>query len=758
MNRRRFLKNGAAATGIAISEGALHPMVAMTGSSPRGDSTQDEKPVVIENADFRLVISGNGIPRSLIHKATRQECLAQGTEVPMFTITQYRIYDNILQLTHPVREASFAAKAVRREGDRLIVSFPFLGYEAAVGLKITDAYVGFSMQKLEYKGVTQVQQTPATPIDESLFIQLPLRRRKNFGEWLNVMWDEDVAVNVLATDPYAKIDAKPYADYYLFQAGTVNEVRLEGVGAALITTATGNLLDRIAKVEEDFDLPRGVESRRCKEYRTSYYEIVAGGPDDIDEHVAFAQKGGLRAIQIYNRAFAKTVGHLPWRPEYPNGIEDLKLVVRKISDAGILPGVHIHYNKASKEDAYVTPKPDPRLNVRLNFTLLDALDAVSTKITIAENPRLCTMDDERRFLRIQNELIEYANFTTDPPYQFSGCKRGALGTQPEMHEEGSGVGLLDVDTWPIFVRFKQNTTIQQEVALRWQKIYGEAGFKFLYFDGAEDVPPPYWFEVSRAQWVVYNRLEPKPLFAEGAVWSHFSWHMLSRGNAFDVFEPEVMKAATRQFPAAEAARMAKDFTSINFGWIGYWAPGKETIGTQPDMLEYVTSRAAGWDCPISLNGELDQMRAHPRTPDNLAVLKRWEDVRAKNWLTSTQKKALRHPDQEHILLVNEAGDFELVPYSQVEKVAGGDQRARAFAFDRARKAYVVYWHTSGEGALEVPLPSSRVRLMKELGKEMPVTSTRDGVRLPLADRLYVECAGLSRNELTNAFQKARILS
>jgi len=53
-----------------------------------------------------------------------------------------------------------------------------------------------------------------------------------------------------------------------------------------------------------------------------------------------------------------------------------------------------------------------------------------------------------------------------------------------------------------------------------------------------------------------------------------------------------MKAATRAYPAAEIQRVAKDFTSINFGWIGYWAPSKETIGTQPDMIEYTTSRAA----------------------------------------------------------------------------------------------------------------------------------------------------------------------
>ena len=44
--------------------------------------------------------------------------------------------------------------------------------------------------------------------------------------------------------------------------------------------------------------------------------------------------------------------------------------------------------------------------------------------------------------------------------------------------------------------FDQRTSIQKEVAARLGEIYSKAGFEFAYFDGAEDVPPPYWFTVS----------------------------------------------------------------------------------------------------------------------------------------------------------------------------------------------------------------------------------------------------------------------
>jgi hypothetical protein len=55
--------------------------------------------------------------------------------------------------------------------------------------------------------------------------------------------------------------------------------------------------------------------------------------------------------------------------------------------------------------------------------------------------------------------------------------------------------------------FDQRTTIREEVAQRLAGIYAEAGFDYAYFDGAEDVPPPYWFNVSWAQWLTRAQKE-----------------------------------------------------------------------------------------------------------------------------------------------------------------------------------------------------------------------------------------------------------
>jgi hypothetical protein len=778
-DRREFLKTAGILSLASWSKAlpAEHRNGDAGGTSSSASSnvaTQAEADsVVLENGEMRLVIGAHGAARSLVHKGSGQECLAEGVDVAMFNLTQYRPYLNEVQLAYPAKVTHFPADQVRREGDNLVVYFPLLGYEATIGLKITDAYIAFRLEKLAYVGFREpyVERT-GTPIDETLFVQLPVRNRKNFGEWLNVMWDEGVAVNVLATDPHTRIDAAACSGYRLFQAGTVADVQLESAGAALITTEPKHLLDRIDRVEVDFNLPRGAESRRRKEYRSSYYEVLKMTPKDADQHIHFAKMGGFRLMQIYHPAFTDSLGHFPWRPEYPGKIADLQQITAKINKEGMIPGFHVLYTMTTVNDSYVTPIPDSRLSLRRSFTLAESIDATATTITIEENPRIFNIGGNKRIvsdggapfhdqqkvqtLRIQNELIHYDTYTSNPPYRFEGCVRGAFGTRPATHEMSSRVGLLDMYS-PTMVRYSQDTSIQAEVAARLQAIYEQAGFKFMYFDGAEDVPAPFWYTVSRAQLILQNGLKPPPLFAEGACKSHFSWHMLTRANAFDIFKPEVVKAATRAYCVEEIKRVVNDFSSIDFGWLGYWAPTKESTGTQPDMLEYVTSVAAAWNCTIALFGDLPALEAHPRTADNLEVIRRWEEVRAQAWLTEDQKISLRNVEQEHTLLIDENGKFVLLPYEQIQNVAGAAMPGRAFLFGRNGNVWAVYWHTSGQGFLDLPLAAKQVTLMKELGKALVVKGDGNHTKLPLGDRRYLEFHGLTRQQVTAAFQDARIL-
>lgn len=693
--------------------------------------------IVIENAEMRLVLGSNGRAISLKHKPTGQECLEKGTDTPVFALTEYRPYDNELFLTYPAKSRTFAADSIRRSGNELKVGFEQIAYTATIALNITDDYIGFTLKSLDYQ-IEAFGIKRRTEIDEFTLLQLPIKKRKYFGEWLNVVWDNQVAVNVLATDPYAKIDAFQNKKHYLLYAGMESKVKLMGVGAALITTDKDQLLNRIDRLEKDYQLPLGVESRRNEAYKYSYYELRNVTTANIDEHITYAKQGGFKTIVIYYPDFAKSMGHFPWRKEYPNGMADLQTITRKIKEAGMIPGFHIHYNKAAKDDPYVSPVPDARLNLIRRFTLSDSIDNNSTTLTVEENPEGCTKENGRRFLKLGNELVTYTDYTTTPPYQFTGCRRGELGSKTKAVEKGFKFGLLDIDDWPLFARFDQNTSIQQEVAERIGKIYAEAGFQFVYFDGAEDVHPPFWNTVSTSQLKVYNCLKPSPLFSEGALKSHFGWHILSRANAFDLFKPEFIRPATQKYPMAEARYIAQDFTSINFGWNDYLAPTEKSTGMQPDMYEYICSRGAAWDCPIALVGKLDQLKAHPRTADNLQVIRIWEEARIANFFSARQKEELKSPSQEHILLKDEAGNFALTPYRQLKNVANHSADIRAFLFRKAGKIWVVYWHVYGEASLRMTIAPKKLQLFESPGLETKIQpQAGDRIAVPASHRRFL---------------------
>ena len=729
-------------------------------------SATAQKDIVIENEQVQLVIGSNGVAKSLLYKATNEECLLPGDSISIFSVTQERPYHNEIKLAHPNKRMTFKANSIRREEDKLIVGFELVPYDAVIRINETPDYIGFTFEDFRVHPNVYpdyLKMTPP-PASEICFLQLPVRNRENFGEWLNVSWDEKIAVNVLGTDPFARIDADERNGYRILRADAVKDVKLRDVGAALIVCKTKDLLDKIAQIEEDYNLPKGVKSRRNKQIQLSYYWSGAANPGNIDEHLKYAKMGGFRNFMIYYTSFLSGSGYRNLgdydfnKSLYPNGKEDLRAMLKKIEDAGLTPGLHVLHSHIGRNSRYVTPIPDHRLNVLRYFTLAKPMGMNDTEIYVAQNPIESTMADGTRVLKIGTELISYEDYTTTAPYKFTGCKRGIDNTTVNAQPMGYIFGLLDVSEFgATSVYIDQNTDLQDEVAEKIADIYN-VGFKSLYFDGSEGVNDPFWFHVASAQHKIFKRLDSQPLFAEGAAKTHFSWHMLSGGNAFDVFSPETLKEETRKWPAEEAPRMQEDFTRINFGWLGYVVPNEKTIGTQPDMWEFVTSRAAAWDCPVSIQSNIQRFKDHSRTTDNLEVLRRWEEVRVQNWLTDAQKELLQDLEQEHILLLNEQNEFELQPYQQIEEIANGSNAVRAFIFERDGDAYVVYWHTSGSSQLKLVLDVSNVQLFEKLSEAETVVSGEKGsVVIPVSNRRYLKATNMTRAQLTKAFAEAEMI-
>lgn len=716
------------------------------------DFTMNE--IRLENGIFRLTVGEDCLVKSLILKETGEELLVTDTETSLFSVTQERPYNNEIKLIHMNKQTTFEGNRLSYADGKLTVGFDITPFEAVVDVKIAKTYIAFTLERFivhpdDYKGL--LMDTP--PVLSFRIGAIPVKTRKNFGEWLNVMWDDNAAVCLLATSPHAEIDSEKGRGYRVLTADAHRDILLEGCGCALIASKGEKLLDAVEDIEIDYNLPRGVESRRNKtKINASMYWAHDVTPETVDKHIEYAKRAGFRMMLMYGSSCFKSAGgwalsgDYDLRDEYEGDFENLRKMLDKIKAAGITPGLHFLHTHIGIKSRYVTPVADHRLHLKRHLTLAAPLSTDDTEIVVAQNPRGCAQDFPFcRHLQFGGEIISYEGYTTEPPYKFTGCKRGAFDTNIVPHEKGQIGGVLDMGEFgPTSLYLDQDTDLMDEVAEKIAKAYN-CGFEFVYFDGSEGTNAPFAFHIANAQYRVYKHFSPAPLFCEGAAKTHFSWHMLSGANAFDVFRTDVFKKMIDAHPVHEAPLMQRNFTRLNFGW---WAFFEDT---RPDVYEYGMSRAASWDCPMSMQCNFVNFEKNPRTDDIFEVTRRWEDVREKDWLTEAQKEMM-HSDTEHILLVGEEGEYELVPYFAVD---GTPEGLYAFTFTRRNKNYAVYWF-QGEDK-EIALPLADFVCEEALGGDKtPVKAENGKSILPASHRRYLSTEK-DMDTLRDAFRRAEIL-
>lgn len=722
----------------------LCAVVALTAAcSARAD-------VTLENVRFRLVVGDDAIVRSLRLKATGEELLDVREPTPLFSVTQPRPFNNEIKLAYPNARTTYPANRLRRDGDRLVVGFEIAPYEAAVDVKVTDDYIAFTLADfiLTEKSYPLCPTTTvpldftAPPVDEFCLVQLPVRNRANFGEWLNVQWDGAAAVGVFSTSEHALVSSERRAGYRVMRAVADRSVRLRGTGAALVVDAGGDaILDRLAALESDYGLPQGVANRRHPLVNASIYFASDFSPSNAARHIDAAKRGGFRLMLISAARFFSDRGD--WSLDsgaYPNGIADVKRTLDEIHAAGLVPGVHVLHTFLEKKSVFVKGGADRRIALREHYTLARPLGPADTEVYVDENPQNAERSPRCRILKFGRELMTYEGFTTERPYRFTGVTRGYGETPAAAHEEGLIGGTAWVCEYGGQDFYLKQDSDLQDVRAEIFGAFWKAGMRFVYFDGSEGVQPPYAFHVPNAQYRMWKRLDPQPLLGEGAAKAHFGWHMLSGANAFDVFAPEEFKEKIVEYPLAEAPLMRQDFTRVNFGWWGFWEPGAtirgvRTMGVQPDMWEYGTSKAAAWDSPASVQMRIEAMARHPRIDDILEVMRRWEDVRAKGWLTDAQKEALRVPGDEYHLVQDERDVYHLVKLTRLPS----PPEIRAWSFVRDGWRTVLYSHVSGTGEFRLTLPDvARGQVVDVKGGSTVTQFRREGdvFVLPAGPRRY----------------------
>ncbi len=611
---------------------ALFILPLMTIQSCAGG--QDHKTdIVLETETFTLTVGEDAIAKSLVIKKTNEEMLIKGTDVPLFSVTQDRPFNNEIKLQHPNTRTTYKANSLSWDGERLTVGFDTAPYEAVVKVDNGAGYLRFTLEDFicepeDYGNLA----LDLPPVAEFRILQLPVKEREHYGEWLNCMWDDKSAVCVAGCDPWSLVWHEDRTDGRVLTADLYSGKKLRG-GTAAIIAADGKepFLDVMDGFEIDLNLPRGVQSRRSPMLNRSIYWTSNANPSNIDQHIAIALKAGLKMMLFYYTCFVKSrgyrlMGDYDLSDDYPGGYDDLRKMVEKVKAAGITPGFHTLQTHIGVESRYVKPSIDSRLNRKRQFTLKEPIPSSGdiSEIFVEENPVDSPLHDYTRVLTFGGEGFAYEGYTTEPPYKFTGVSRRAFDTYAVSHRKGEIGGVLDLSEYGkgSSIYINQDNDLQDEIAEKIARIY-DCGFEFLYLDGSEGVNPPTGINVSLAQYRVASKLAKMPVFTEGAAKSHFGWHLQAGANAFDVFPPEVFKEKILEFPYAEAPRMADNMTRLDFGW---WNIKPETT---PEMWNFADSLAAEWHCPVTIQFSFQSLESNPHADELLAVLKKWEEYREK---------------------------------------------------------------------------------------------------------------------------------
>ena len=128
-------------------------------------------------------------------------------------------------------------------------------------------------------------------------------------------------------------------------------------------------------------------------------------------------------------------------------------------------------------------------------------------------------------LRVGDELIAYAGRSLVPPFGFTNCRRGHLGTRPAAHAKGEPVRHL-VRAYGYHM-FDMDTSLLDEVTSNFAQVANACDVDMIYFDGSELLQGDHWYYNARLQKSYYDRLADKNVLLQGSSFSHYSWHLMS---------------------------------------------------------------------------------------------------------------------------------------------------------------------------------------------------------------------------------------
>ncbi len=607
--------------------------------------------ITIENDCVRIIIGADGGNVGFIDKATGTD-YGNAEAVPAFASVGR------------AGQAFRATSATYTDGS-LALSFGEAEARAVLRVDVQPRYLTFEV--LEVSG----------EVDSLTFLDAQLTLAGSL--------EEPFAACVLALDLQTNVPEIPGPNRRL-HATCYKRFGFEGATAALLACPQAQLREVMKEaVAAAEDIPRsnigGPWALDGPINRGSYlFDFGDCTEKTVDDWIALVKDLGLTQIDFHAGRSLRFGDCRPHPDLFPNGRASVKAVLDKLEAAGIAAGLHTYAFFIAKDTPYVTPVPDPRLGKDATFTLAGDLTAEADTVPVAETTE--AMSTTTGFfvrnsvtLQIDDELITYSGIAKEPPYAFTGCKRGAHGTKVTAHATGAKVHHLK-ECFGLFTP-DADSTLLAEVASNTAETFNECGFDMMYLDAldGEDIlagGANSWHYGSKFVWEIAKRLD-KPALFEMSTFHHHLWYVRARMGAWD--HPNRSHKKFIDVHAAANQAGAKMFLPMNLGWwaVKTWG-GARREPTYPDDIEYLMGKCLGNGNGFALMGvNPGNIGSIPAFQRLAPIFRQYEELRHADYFPESIKAKLRVPGDEYTLEQTGDGEWQFRPVQYAKhKVCGMD--------------------------------------------------------------------------------------
>jgi hypothetical protein len=593
----------------ALSSVTLLPtlVVSITGALQGND-------FVFQNRSTRLTLRPNATLASLRDKQKGAELLSP-VGPPFAAVRKHGRW--------------FPATSVARKGDLLRVIFGGSGIDADYRITTPAEYfvvelAGFRGQGIEEFRLLQLSPSPA-----------------NAGAALALRWDRDYAVCLLGLSEM--VDSVVAGD--TLHASVFPAFPMRGERVALFAAPTGQFLETVRKAEHLFRLPSprldGEWAKSSRDVRSGYI-FTDMTEANADETIRYAKQAGFRYIMIYSDVWSRSWGSYQLNTRnFPRGEASLKAVIDKCHAAGVKVGIHMLTSLIGKNDPLAGPVPSLWLLRDAEATLVSDLSASDTELSVTAAPSGFPQEGlssigPARDVQVDDEIIRY---TRTLGTKFMQCSRGASGTRATPHKAGAKIWHLAEYDGSYIADLR--TPLPDRIADRISGIINRCGFDMIYFDGGEvnDINGKGGYWLGTQQMRIWGKSK-RPLLVQGSGMSAWNWHIFARGTSDD-FSTVAVKEYLDYHKIADSWRSyTRDFLPAELGWTGFLRDAPDHPATTPDEVEYYAIRMMALDSPVSLETNLDALRANGRTGEMLKLLGDYEKLRLSGAVSVATRRLL----------------------------------------------------------------------------------------------------------------------